>query len=219
MDSIQIDKNQICQGETPQRSWLQIQIKKSTKPTRQVIYALIPLCGSSSETGWDLKCLYIANKSCWLQMSHDLVIHAILSYCMNGDLYYSFAIESKAAQERQMSSLCSNKEQRITFNWYVHLAHSIMLLHKCVLLVRVYMFTEQKDQIPMEWRQPWQGSPSKMLKCWDIASLQHPAWSTLRLPQLLFHQNFKVASSLHPAFKTIPIRISSKPAFLQETGQ
>lgn len=88
---IPIGKEELClpsklleirvDGGDPWRSWLQTE--GSTRPSRQIIYALIPLQGKTSETGWD------TNKSCCLESSR-LYLHAILSYDMDEKLILQF---------------------------------------------------------------------------------------------------------------------------------
>lgn len=176
-------------GETPERSWLILAAygrRKSVELTRHVLE-------NSSEPDWDMKMspsrpqLCIANKSCWLQSPRDLLIHVILSYGIDRDLYCSLASQTKLELERQTSSTCSNEDQRLISNQSMHFAHSKhMLLQTCILLVRVYMFTELTA-----WtlrRCPWLESIARTLDG-EIYLSQHPAWSSHRRPQLLFHQN------------------------------
>lgn len=105
-------------------------MKNKTKPgktTGQVTYRLIPLLW---EQLWDS---VRHDKLCWLQGPHGLLLHAILSYDMDGiqkDLYL-FKIK-----------------QKIIFSWLVNITHSIlMIMQICMLLLNFYVF-EKKNKRP-----------------------------------------------------------------------
>lgn len=153
--------------------------KKSAELTRQVMHMLIPLLGNCSEPSWDVKMSPFRVQLCMANTCHPFIWHR-----WRFILQFSFTAQTGI---RKTSVFYMLKEQDITSNQSLHFVLSIhMLLQKCVSLVRVHMYTKPKDQTPKRW--PGQESPFRMLNC-EIDSSQHLAWSSLRLPQLLFHQN------------------------------
>jgi hypothetical protein len=58
---------------------------------------------------------YMASKSSWLQSSHNLLLHAILSYVLN-----------EVLKKDSCLFTCSDREQKI-FTWSVHPVHSIQM--------------------------------------------------------------------------------------------
>lgn len=75
----------------------------------------------------------------------------------DGDFYCSSVIQFKQTCEAWRLLIpftCSIKEQRVTFNWIVDTACSIHgLMQKCILPLKVFMLTEQKDQTQMKTKQ------------------------------------------------------------------
>jgi hypothetical protein len=91
------------------------------------------------------ECLCTANKSCWLQSPRDL-LHAILSYNMDGDLYCSLGILSRFIKFDAFHAQTKSKESSLD----VCTLHIPYMLQVCILPLKVYVFSEPKVQTPMK---------------------------------------------------------------------
>ena len=75
------------------------------------------------------------------------IYHAILSNGIDRNVYYSLVVQSKLTyRDGEMCYLLKERAES-HFSFSVHIEHSIhMLMQKCILPLKVYMFPEQKDQ-------------------------------------------------------------------------
>ena len=94
------------------------------------------------------------DKSCRLQHSYDLLLHAFLLHGMDGDLYYCLDMQSKQIYKVDRCPLpIETKIRKSSFTC----AQCILYTHVNAdmhVTLKVWMFSEQKDQTPMKKSSP-----------------------------------------------------------------
>ena len=130
-----------------------------------------------------------------------------------------------AHKQRQLSFTCSNKKQKIIFNWSLRAAHSIHYINiEIYITSKSFTFTEKTTTTTTNAvLARFTLKDAEMLRlaipppCLILPQL-HRSWFPLKT---CFWDSFRTAISLGPAFQKIPIGNSFKPALSQhtETGQ